>query len=146
LIFLYLDNKIFNLYNLIKNNLYDLYFFRKNINNNQMVRIMDFNKNLEEFKTTIYTILEHIFNNCTICLLTFINNKPFNFKFHITRIYNFNNNSQKTLSNGRKIWDIIKKAPYLLIIDSYCFNCFLFIQICIYFKKFYNYRYLELIY
>jgi hypothetical protein len=127
LIFLYLDNKIFDLYNLIKNNLYDLYFFRKNINNNQIIRIINSNKSLEEFKTTIYTILKHTFNNYTIYLLISINDKPFDSEFHITKVYDFNNNSQKTLNNGHKIQNIIKKVPYLLIIDSYYFNYFLFI-------------------
>jgi hypothetical protein len=103
LISLYLDNKIFDLYNLIKNNLYDLYFSRKNINNNQIIRIIDFNKNLKKFKIIIYIILKYTFNNYIICLLISINNKFFSFEFHITRIYNFNNNSQKTLNNGRKI-------------------------------------------
>jgi hypothetical protein len=103
LIFLYLNNKIFNLYNLIKNNLYDLYFSRKNINNNQIIKIIDFNKNLKKFKIIIYIILKYIFNNCTICLLTFINNKPFDSEFYIIKVYNFNNNSQKILNNGYKI-------------------------------------------
>jgi hypothetical protein len=88
-----LDNKIYNLYNLIKNNLYNLCFFRKNINNNQIIKIIDFNKNLKEFKIIIYIILEFIFNNYIICSLMSIYNKLFNSEFHIIKIYNFNNNS-----------------------------------------------------
>jgi hypothetical protein len=141
-----LDNKIYDLYNLIKNNLYDLYFSRRNINNNQIIKIMDFNKSLEKFKIIIYIILEFVFNNYIICLLTSIYNKFFNSEFHITKIYDFNNNSQKILNNGRKIQDIIKKILYLLIIDSYCFNYLLSIQIYIYFKQSQNCRYLESIY
>jgi hypothetical protein len=107
---------------------------------------MDFNKNLKEFKTTIYIILKYTFNNCTICLLVSISNKFFNSEFHTIRAYDFNNNSQKILNNGHKIQNIIKKAPYLLITDFCCFNYFLFTQICVYFKKFHNCRYLESIY
>jgi hypothetical protein len=93
LIFLYLNNKIYNLYNLIKNNLYNLYFSKTNINNNQMIRIIDSNKNLEKFKIIIYIILEFVFNNCIICLLIFIYNKSFNSEFHIIKICDFNNDS-----------------------------------------------------
>ena len=126
----YLDNKIIDSYS-SNSILCDLCFNRSNITSNQIARILESNKEVEEINIEIKEQLDVAFSTCIYCFLL----KDFE-----DIIEEDHSSSSCPLYKDLEEFSLdvksyINKRENFLIKDSCCFTCLLPTIICKYYKK-----------